>query len=184
MRCGAVRCGTGRDGTVRYGTVRYGTVRYGAVRYGMVRYGSVRCGTARNGTARYGALWCGTVNFGTVQYPLDIRCDCGTDAIRVRCWDNFFPNSGYAIRVLIEVKDRIRNRNPPLGLTADVRTSCVLPASGPKMTPLSHFRHVTLKNPSVFYTSEITFSNVFTFWHTFLDRNLKFSNVSAICFTF
>ena len=39
---------------------------------------------------------------------------------------------------------------------------------GPKMRPLSHFRHVTLKNSSVFYTFEITFLNVFTFWHTFL----------------
>ena len=36
----------------------------------------------------------------------------------------FFPNSGYAIRVLIVVKDRIRNRNPPLGLAALVCALC------------------------------------------------------------
>ena len=67
----------------------------------------------------------------------------------------------------------------------DLPGSCRGAAGEPwKLRPLSHFRHVTFKNPSVFYTSEITFSNVFTFWHTFLNRNLQFLNVLAICFTF
>ena len=39
--------------------------------------------------------------------------------------------------------------------------------------PLSHFRHVTFKNPSVFLTFEITFSNVFTFSLTFFTNILN-----------
>ena len=86
--------GTVRYGAVRYGTVRYGTERYRTVRYSTVLYGTVRYGTQRYGTVRY--VTDATVRYGAVrhvQYALDMLCDCVTDAIRVRCWDNCFLRS-------------------------------------------------------------------------------------------
>ena len=44
---------------------------------------------------------------------------------------------------------------------------------GPKMRPLSHFRHVTFKNPSVCLTFKISFSNVSAISLTVFAPNLK-----------
>ena len=57
-------------------------------------------------------------------------------------------------------------------------------APGSKTTTLSRIRDVTFKNLWVFVAFQITCLNVFTISLTFFVKNLKFSNVSTISFTF
>ena len=71
-------------------------------------------------------------------------------------------NSGKKREYAIESASGARHRR-----VIGVPDPCLIRVIGQKVRPLSHFRHVTLKNPLVFYTFEIRFSNVFLFNTTF-----------------